>query len=202
MNMKDVKFVVLTGGPGAGKTAVLEMARKDLCRHCALLPEAASMIFAGGFWRLPSETAQRAAQRAIFHVQSEMEELVASEGRWTFALCDRGTLDGLAYWPGLEEHYWSQVQSDLSTELAKYHAVIHLRVPDGDGGYNQQNLLRTETAQQAQAIDHRIEQIWSRHPRYLQVPNFKNFFDKMQSALELIEAELPVCCPRSLLRGD
>ncbi|MGE5048473.1 MAG: hypothetical protein ACM3PC_07910, partial [Deltaproteobacteria bacterium] len=36
--------IVLTGGPGAGKTAVLELARSMLCRHLRVLPESASIL--------------------------------------------------------------------------------------------------------------------------------------------------------------
>lgn len=112
----DTQLVVLTGGPGAGKTAVLEFVRKALCEHIVILPEAASVLFGGGFWRLESDSAKRAAQRAIYHVQDEMQNLVLHEKRWSLGLCDRGTLDGLAYWPGTE-----------SAELA---SKIDLRIHD------------------------------------------------------------------------
>jgi hypothetical protein len=45
------KRVVLTGGPGAGKTAVLELARQYFCKHVLVLPEAAGILFGGGFPR-------------------------------------------------------------------------------------------------------------------------------------------------------
>jgi adenylylsulfate kinase-like enzyme len=45
----EPKLIVVTGGPGAGKTALLEVARKALCSHVALLPEAATILFGGGF---------------------------------------------------------------------------------------------------------------------------------------------------------
>ncbi len=93
------RFIVLTGGPSAGKTAVLETLLRSLCPHLAVLPEAASIVFGGGFPRRPSIPGQRAAQRAIFHVQRAIERLVDEEGRVAVGLCDRGTLDGLAYWP-------------------------------------------------------------------------------------------------------
>lgn len=51
---KDVherKRVVLTGGPGAGKTALLELVRQSFCTHVKVLPEAASIVFGGGFPR-------------------------------------------------------------------------------------------------------------------------------------------------------
>ena len=40
--------VVLTGGPGAGKTALLELIRQSFCSHVKVLPEAASVVFGGG----------------------------------------------------------------------------------------------------------------------------------------------------------
>lgn len=39
--------VVLTGGPGAGKTAVLELIRLFFCEHVKTLPEAAGIVFGG-----------------------------------------------------------------------------------------------------------------------------------------------------------
>ena len=134
-------MVVVTGGPGAGKTGVLEMAKKVLCEHIAILPESASILFCGGFWRIPSETGRAAAQRAIFHIQKEMENLVLSEHKWAMGLCDRGTLDGLAYWPMSEENFWLETQTDMKREFERYEAVIHLRTPTEQFGYNHQNQI-------------------------------------------------------------
>lgn len=139
-------FIVLTGGPGAGKTAVLELAKKQLCEHVAVLPEAASIIFSGGFWRLPSLTARLAAQRAIFYVQREIEDLVLQEQKWALGLCDRGTLDSLAYWPEKESLFWDTLKTSKEAEYSKYSAVIHLRTPGLEQGYNNQNPVRIETA--------------------------------------------------------
>ena len=67
-------LVVLTGGPGAGKTAVLEVIRRNFCEHVAVLPEAASILFGGGFPRRPDRNARAAAQRAIARVRAEVPE--------------------------------------------------------------------------------------------------------------------------------
>ncbi len=93
------RLMALTGGPGAGKTAVLELAARSFCRHVAVLPEAASIVFGGGFPRHDTEPGRKAAQRAIYRVQWEVERLVVEEGEVAVALCDRGTVDGGAYWP-------------------------------------------------------------------------------------------------------
>src|SRR5678815_1995716 len=65
--------IVLTGGPGAGKTAVLALVKQSLCRHLRVLPEAAGILFGGGFPREANPDALRAAQRAIYFVQRELE---------------------------------------------------------------------------------------------------------------------------------
>lgn len=187
--MKDTpqaKLIVITGGPGAGKTAVLEMAKRLLDARVIILPEAASIIFGGGFWRLPSLTAKSAAQRAIFHVQSELENLVFDEGTWNMGLCDRGTLDGLAYWPRDEHLFWEMSQTSFEKEINKYYAVIHLRSPTDACGYNHTNPLRVETAQVAIGIDEKIAAIWKKHPRYQAINSNKDFLTKAQAAIDLI----------------
>src|SRR5688572_15222580 len=105
------KRVVLTGGPGAGKTAVLELVRQEFCLHVRVLPEAAGIIFGGGFPREATPPSLRAAQRAIFHVETELEAL-ADEGNGAIVLCDRGTVDSAAYWPGPGE-LWPDVGTTL-----------------------------------------------------------------------------------------
>ena len=58
------RCVVLTGEPGAGKTTVLELIRASFCTHVKVLPEAAGVIFGGGFPRVADAESRRAAQRA------------------------------------------------------------------------------------------------------------------------------------------
>ena len=75
--LHSCKLVVLTGGPGAGKTAVLEVIRRAFCEHILVLPEAATVLFGGGF---NTEPGRRAAQGAIFHVQRATGEMARDEG--------------------------------------------------------------------------------------------------------------------------
>jgi predicted ATPase len=188
------RLVVLTGGPGAGKTAVLELVRRMLCPHVALLPESASIIFGGGFPRRDTLPARRAAQRAIVRVQQELERWVTQEEPVAVGLCDRGVLDGLAYWPGPPEDFFAELGTTRERELARYAAVIHLRTPPAEAGYNHHNPLRIESPEEAALIDGRIEQVWRDHPRRFIIPNTRDFMEKAQHALMHIHAELPECC--------
>ena len=190
--------VVLTGGPGAGKTALLELIRQSFCSHVKVLPEAAGVVFGGGFPREDDPACRRAAQRAIFYVQRELENAGDSHNP-AIVLCDRGTVDGLAYWPGAPEEFWSSLDTTLDEELGRYHAVIHLRTPAVEHGYNHQNPLRTESPARAAEIDARIAQAWASHSRRFIVESSSDFLDKAARALEILRGELPGCCQRHVI---
>ena len=143
-----VRRIVVTGGPGAGKTALLEVVRRQFQSRVVVLPEAAGIVFGGGFPRRAGHPAVTAAQLAIFHVQDQLERLALGEAAAPVVLCDRGTLDGLAYWPDAPEAFWSAARTTRDVELARYEAVIHLRTPAADQGYNRANPLRVESAEE------------------------------------------------------
>lgn len=194
------KLIVLTGGPGAGKTAILEIAKRNFCEHISILPEAASIVFGGGFWRHDTLVGKKAAQRAIFRVQKELERLVIDEKKSAIALCDRGTLDGLAYWPHSEEDFWKEVETTKDLELSRYAAVIHLRTPPIEKGYNHQNPIRIESAKQAAEIDEKIAHAWNGHPKRFFIGSHDKFLDKVSEAISLIKQELPECCRGHLIK--
>jgi predicted ATPase len=183
---------VLTGGPGAGKTAVLELIRQQFCSHVQILPEAAGIVFGGGFPRTGSAELRRAAQRAIFFVQRELENIGDAENA-AIVLCDRGTVDGAAYWPG-SDSLWKSVGTTLEHELGRYAAVIHLRTPTIGGGYNHANPLRIESARTAAEIDAELLQIWRSHPRRYVVPPTHDFLEKAAKTIAILLAEMPDCC--------
>jgi predicted ATPase len=187
------RLVVLTGGPGAGKTAVLETVRRELCSHVAVLPEAASILWTGGFPRRRTLAAMRAAQRAIARLQIEMQRLTIEEGHSSVILCDRGTLDGLAYWPGDDDEYFADLETTRERELARYCAVIQLRPPSDQNGYRMEG-PRIETATEAAAIDERITRAWAGHRRHFVIDSEDDFLIKLGRAIELVRDEVPACC--------
>ena len=183
--------IVLTGGPGAGKTAILELVRRSLCEHMAIVPEAAGIVFGGGFPRAENVTLRRAAQRAIYFVQRELEATTEAYNA-AIVLCDRGTVDGLAYWPG-PEPLWDSVQTSSEAEYARYHAVLHLRTPNAKR-YNHDNPLRLEPAEQAQAIDARIGDAWAGHPKRFVIDAEDDFLAKANRAVTVLRSLMPACC--------
>lgn len=192
---------MLTGGPGGGKTAVLEMARRYFCQHVAIGPEAASIVFGGGFPRANSPKSQRAAQRAIFHVQRSIETIALENRQSAVVLCDRGTIDGLAYWPGSRQSFSEEFGIDIERELNRYSAVVHVEVPALAWGY-EKSRVRRESVSQAREIDRRIARAWSGHPRIMKVSAQAGFLDKLAYAIELLRGELPPCCQTHLHAMD
>jgi len=189
------KRIVLTGGPGAGKTAVLELVRQEFCAHVKILPEAAGIVFGGGFPRLGSPEWRRGAQRAIFFVQRELESINDADNA-AIVLCDRGTVDGAAYWPG-PDSFWDSVGTTQEREMSRYDAVIHLRTPTIGGGYNNGNPLRIETASMAAEIDDRLLRIWDAHPHRFVVPSSQDFLRKAARVVDILVTEMPDCCKQA-----
>jgi predicted ATPase len=188
----EPKLVVVTGGPGAGKTALLELARRHFCEHVVVLPEAASIVFGGGFPRRSDVAWTKAAQRAIYHVQRELERAAVTDHP-AVILCDRGTLDGVAYWPDGAESWAAELGTTIACEQARYSAVVQLRTPPS-GRYDHRNPLRVETATEAARSDERINAIWVGHERHHLISSTQRFFDKLHLGLQAIEAEIPACC--------
>ncbi len=200
--MPDIRFIVLTGGPGAGKTAVIAAARQ-IFHQLTILPEAASIVYSGGFPRQPVPFAIRAAQRAIFRVQEQLENYAREERACSVALCDRGIADGAAYWPDGHQAFFKAIGLSRSEIFRRYHTVIHLRTPSVHLGYtNHTNLVRTESPEEAAALDMQIEKVWEGHPNRLVVPATESFPEKLDQVTDLIRAALPLERAPSLFLGQ
>jgi predicted ATPase len=184
------RFIVLTGGPGAGKTAVMEAARQIFTKHVAILPESASIVYSGGFPRFPNPSSTRAAQRAIVRVQEELERYAVEEASTYVALCDRGIPDGGAYWPEGKQSFYAALGLTEREVFARYHTVIHLHTPPAHLGYNHSNPMRIESPSEAAEINARIERVWSGHPNRFLVPATESFTEKLDHVEELIRKAL------------
>jgi predicted ATPase len=184
--------IVLTGGPGAGKTAVLELIRLFFCIHVKTLPESAGIVFGGGFPRSTRPELRQAAQRAIYYVQRELESTAGIDNA-AVVLFDRGTVDGAAYWLG-SGTLWQSVGTAIDAEIARYDAVIHLRTPTTSDASGGDNPLRIESMDEAAEIDARVAESWASHPRRFTVDATPDFLTKAARALQLLRAEVPPCC--------
>ncbi len=181
--------VAITGGPSGGKTTLIETLKKELGQKCAVVPEAASILYRGGFPRYKEAQGIVHAQRAIFFTQHELEDMICTMSGKSLIVCDRGTMDSLAYWPTSEGHFFNQIESTREAELARYDWVIHLDTASGDF-YDSSNPIRTENIDEALALNTRIKDAWEGHPRRLVITHNADFLSKITTSLAVIRAIL------------
>ncbi|MEX1362800.1 MAG: AAA family ATPase [Nannocystaceae bacterium] len=178
--------IALTGGPGGGKTTAADLLRREFSTRVALVPETATMLFTGGFPRVDEPEARRAAQTAIFHVQRNLEEVQAKSYPRKILLCDRGTVDGAAYWPQ-DGDFFEAMGTTLQAELSRYHHVIFFETAAvGDLSINSGNPARIESNQEAIELDRALKKLWSQHPRFHFIPNGPSFLAKITSGLHTL----------------
>lgn len=177
--------VVLTGGPAAGKTAIADVLRRHLEGEIAVVPESASILFAGGFPRPTDVAGRRLVQKAVFSVQRELEEIYSLTHAQCPHILDRGSLDGAAYWPGGLDRFLGAMGTTLESEYRRYDAVIFLQsAAHGDEGYStSENPHRIETPAQARLLDQRLATIWSNHPHFTLIPWESKFYEKVAAVL-------------------
>ena len=207
--MNRVKRIVFTGGPSGGKTSIIELVQRRFGKKVATVPEAATILYQGGFPRKSGPEAMRHIQRAIYYTVRELEDMVADlsgdralsrgsadttkvVGRPTasVSLCDRGTLDGMAYWPEGGDDFLSSVESTLKKEFDRYAMVIHLKSPLSQSGY-QTSSTRIESHRQALELDKKTEQVWKGHPNRFVVSDEPDFLIKVNRVMEMLDTEIP-----------
>lgn len=193
MNVKKVSScscfrIALTGGPGGGKTTAADLFRREIGDRLVVVPEAATLLFSGGFPRNGNEEAVMNVQTAIYHVQRNLEDIQSRTYPGRILLCDRGTIDSAVYWPsGNPDDFFHHVDSDLESELKRYDAVLFFETA-AVGGLSIEggNRYRTESLAESLALDKRLRDVWSQHPNFTLVKHHESFIQKIQNGLDAL----------------
>ncbi|WP_448567305.1 AAA family ATPase [Thalassotalea ganghwensis] len=182
------KRIVITGGPGGGKTTALDLIRREFCGKIASVPESATMMFSGGIERSKDDAVLRAQQSAIFSLQKHLEDIQRATYPECLILCDRGTLDGLAYWPDSEEDFFREMNTTLEEEFARYDAVIFFETAARSGeSIRSNNPIRNESEQVAIELDKKLKKVWKQHPNFNLVGSSESFIRKVMFGIMTIE---------------
>jgi len=177
--------VAITGGPSGGKTTLIEVLKKEFGPKIKIAPEAASILYSGGFPRIKNYSGYYHAQLAIVSTQKHMEDMLCENHPNKLIVCDRGSLDSLAYWPDSEKHFFETIQSSRDHELARYDWVLHLDTAT-EANYDSTNPIRTESYLEAITLNEKIKQSWAHHPKRMIISAQEDFFTKMKKATEFI----------------
>ncbi len=164
----DVRMIVMTGPPGAGKSAFLAECVADPRIH--VVPEVASILISQlGVRPFGAAGLSERFQIRLRQIQVAFEALARSEAQrkgCKAVLLDRGTLDAAAYLPGKTAEFAKRFGIHPEREGQRYHGVIVLGLPPRDvyDRIRGNNPARTETYEQAEALAFGIRQAWCHHP--------------------------------------
>lgn len=194
--------VALTGAPGGGKTTAADFFRREIGERVVIVPEAATILFQGGFPRSRDPEVTRIAQTTIFQLQRNLEDVQRAHYPGRILLCDRGTVDGAAYWPGHAGDFFETLDTTLEAELDRYEAVIFFETAALGGiAIEGGNPSRIESLKEAVALDAKLRALWMRHPRFIVVPHDVSFFKKIGFGLAALERIINNLCAKGTTRS-
>jgi predicted ATPase len=187
----SIQRIVLTGGPGAGKTVV---AKHMVARHpdkFVLVAEAATQVYEAlqTRWDRLDLEGRRDVQRKIYRLQVTQEAKILADHPGKILLLDRGTIDGAAYWPEGPDEYWRDLRTSLAAELQRYDAIIWMQTSAALGLYDGDlsNACRFEHPEAAIESGIRLKELWGGHACLRSVSAYPNFADKIAAVDSAIE---------------
>ena len=197
----EIFFIVITGGPCAGKSTAMSWIQnhfQELGYQVLFVAETATELITGGVapWTCRSRLDYQLCQ-AKLQLEKEKIYLEAAKNmpaERVLIVCDRGMLDNKAYMSQTEFDFVAKSLGNNETELRdQYDAVFHLvtAAKGAEEAYTRaNNAARTETPEQAAALDDKLIDAWTGHPHLRVIDNATDFEDKMRRLIAEISAFL------------
>lgn len=189
--MKSIYHLVLTGGPCAGKTTAISTIEKELVQHgytVLIVPETATELISNGIKPFKNCLDIVDFQRIVLEKQLNKESLYQKAANFipsskVVILYDRGIMDNKSYVSNqefnnlLEEYGLNEIEA-----RERYDAIFHL-VTAADGAEEfytlSNNGARTETIEEAKALDKKTLENWTGHPHLRVIDNSTDFEGKI-----------------------
>ena len=197
----EITKIVITGGPCAGKTTAMSWIQSNFTKMgytVLFVPETATELITGGVapWTCGSNAEYQKCQMKL---QLEKEKIFAQGAasmpvEKILIVCDRGALDNKAYMSELEFACVMESLGCNEVELRdNYDAVFHL-VTAAKGAEKfyttANNAARTETVEQAAALDDKLIAAWTGHPHLRIIDNATDFEEKLKRLIAEISSFL------------
>lgn len=200
---KDMQIskIVITGGPCAGKTTAMTWIQKEFEKkgyRVLFIPETATELITGGVapWTCGSNVDYQKCQVRLQKDKESVFEQAAltMDTDKVLIVCDRGVLDNKAYMTQEEfDAVMRALDTNEVTERDQYDAVIHM-VTAAKGALEAytlaNNTARTETPEQAAALDDKLIAAWTGHPHFRVIDNSTAFEAKLRRVIAEIAAFL------------
>ena len=209
-NMKNIKRIVLTGGPCAGKTTALVRIIEhfsSLGYKVFTIPEVPTLYSQGGWnYLTKNRDLYYEGERAILETQLALEDSFTRMAevctKPTLIVCDRGTMDISAY---MTPEMWKDITFKANTNSSnlrrRYDAILHMvSAADGAEQYytTATNAIRYEQMNEeglriARELDKKVIKAWTGHPHLRVINNNDDFNAKLNRVLMEISnvLELP-----------
>ena len=197
----NIYKIVLTGGPGGGKSTIVEEIQKKYNKkgdtRVIVISETASIMAGNNLKPIECDYAF-AFQNEVYHIQKTREEAaerLASHfpEKNIIIVYDRGILDNRAYLNKgeFETILYNHKDSEMNI-LDKYDLVINLMTAAHlDGKYlKETNPHRTENAEFAKDLDVKTLDSWLLHRNIYNVEATDNFDDKINRVMQIIDENL------------
>ena len=199
--LMEISKIVITGGPCAGKSTAMSWVQNAFTQRgytVLFVPETATELITGGVapWTCGTNVDY---QKCQLKLQMEKERIFEQAARTmpvdkVLIVCDRGTLDNKAYMDDMEFAEAIQFIGSNEVELRdSYDAVFHL-VTAAKGAEEfyttANNSARTETAEEAAALDDKLISAWTGHPHLRVIDNTSSFEEKMKKLVAEIASFL------------
>ena len=196
-----ISKIVITGGPCAGKSTAMSWVQNAFTQMgytVLFVPETATELITGGVapWTCESNVEYQKCQMKL---QIEKEKIFEQAAHTmlndkVLIVCDRGMLDNKAYMNDLEFSEAVRFIQSNEVELRdSYDAVFHL-VTAAKGAEEfyttANNSARTETVEEAAALDDKLISAWTGHPHFRVIDNTMTFEDKMKKLVAEIASFL------------
>ena len=192
-----IEKIVITGDPCAGKTTGMSWIQNAFTERgytVLFIPETATELISGGVapWTCSSNIEYQKCQLKLQMEKEKVFEYAAKtmNSEKILIVCDRGALDNKAYMT--EAEFAAAVQYIGANEVElrdNYDAVFHL-VTAAKGAEEfyttANNSARTETVEQAAALDDKLIAAWTGHPHLRIIDNTLGFEDKMKHLISEI----------------
>lgn len=199
-NNTDVKMIVITGGPCAGKSTAMSMIQEEFTKKgytVFFIGESATELITSGISRDTCRD-EIEFQIPLFKIQREKEkiyrEVANSILNKVLIVCDRGLLDSKAFMEDLNFKFLLQKMGVNEVEVRdSYDAVFHL-VTAANGAEKfytlENNSARKETLEEARIIDNNLIAAWTGHPHYRIIDNSTDFEGKIKRLISEISSFL------------
>ena len=207
----EIHKIVITGGPCAGKTTAMSWIQNAFTAKgyiVLFIGETATEFIRGGVapWTCGSNADYQKVQMRLQMEKERLFEQAAStmNAEKILIVCDRGLLDNKAYMN--EQEFKEVIKAVGSNEVElrdNYDAVFHL-VSSAKGAEQfyttANNAARTETVEEAKALDDRIIASWTGHPHFRVIDNATEFATKMRRLIAEISFFLGEPAPYEKVR--